>query len=671
MKWYVTACPRNCYSSCGFRVKCNEGKIVGIDKLSSNVATKNGPCVKGQSYINRVYNPERVTSPLLKDKNGFFKKISWEEAIDIIADKINNTINRYGSKSIFYLAGSGMSGILNGFAYDFWKRLGGVTLSYGNLCWPAGLEATRLTLGDNKHNHPWDIENADLIILWGKNPAETNIHQMDFIYNAIDKGAKLISIDPRRTKSSHRADLKLSPKQGTDAALALAVSAELIKRGNIDNSFINTHVKGFDNFADSIKNCSLEWASDICDIDVSEIKNMVDLIGQSNRMSVVPGYGMQRYSNGGQTIRSVLTIPVITGNIGKSGTGWYYANLQSYIFDDVKEPISYRPEICDSDFRRTISTPNIAVDMLNQKNPELKVAWIERANPLTQYPDTNLIFDAFQELDFIIVSDQFMTDTAMSADIVLPAKTMFEQSDIVSSYWNPYIQIRQKVIDPPENVKTETEVYSLLADKIGLHSGKEFLYPVTDKQVDDYLSSLLSEKGIDYNELKKAPVIHDSVQEIAFSDYMFNTESGKIELWSDEANKLWGVSELPQYVPLDDDSDYDFAILSPNSHDKIHSQFGNLDIISDHNPVPVIYGNPDDLIPLKIKDDSLVRVYNSRGEIFLKCRYDFSIKRGCLSLDNGWWMSQGASVNMLSKSGFTDMGYGAALHNNRVSIERL
>ena len=264
MEVFSTACPRNCYSTCSFMVYVDSGKVVNIEPHPSNLATPEGICLKGLSYVERANSPKRILYPHRKDSKGKFKRISWDEAFDTLVGRLKHYRDTYGPQSVMFYAASGMSGVINELSGKFWREIyGGATTVYGNLCWPAGLEATRLTLGENKHNVPWDLENAKLIVLWGKNPAENNIQEMIPIGNALDNGGQLVVVDPRRTDSSQRASMLIQPKPGTDAALALAIANLLILNDWIDHEFINQHLMGFDEFKEHVKEFTSLWASEI------------------------------------------------------------------------------------------------------------------------------------------------------------------------------------------------------------------------------------------------------------------------------------------------------------------------------------------------------------------------------------------------------------------------
>ncbi len=676
MPLFSTACPRNCYSTCSFKARVEGGKLVAVEPHPDNLATAEGPCIKGLSYVERANSKDRIIFPLKRNSTGSFNRISWQIAISEIATKLKYLKDEFGSQSVLFYESSGMSGMTNSFSSRFWELFGGATTTYGNLCWPAGLEAVRLTLGENKHNIPWDLENAKLIILWGKNPAETNIHQMVFIEKAQAKGAKVVVIDPRRTPSSDRADLLIQPKPGTDAAIALALANWMIKKNKYDNIFIDNYVKGFEEFKDSIKDWTLDKAAEISDVPKAFLEELANDLAELNPMTLIPGYGMQRFSNGGQTVRALLSLSVLTGNIGKAGACFHYANLQSYIFDKIKEPESYYPEIgANPIFRRNVSKARLGETMLNQQNPPLKMIWVERGNPITQNPDTSLNLKAFRNLEYRVVVEQFMTDTALEADIILPAKNMFEQSDIIGSYWNPYVQLKPKILEPAGEVKPETVIYYALAKELG-YSEQEILN-FLPKPGNDYIESYLKNEikafdKLDWEKLKNEPLIAPKLENIAFADRKFKTPSGKIELVSDDAQKKWKVSSLPTYDALEKENiNYPFFLLSPNTKNRIHSQFGNLNSIKQFAPETSCIISAQDAKLKGIKNGDRIRIFNQLGSFFTKAEISFGLKPGCIVYYNGWWIQEGGSPNQLTTGKETDMGFGTAFHDTQVQFEKI
>jgi anaerobic selenocysteine-containing dehydrogenase len=675
MEEFITACPRNCYSTCSFRVQVEGNVIRRILPYSGNLATPEGPCIKGLSYIERNNSPDRIIHPLIKSKNGGFQQISVKEALDIISNQLETIKLKYGPQSILWYTGSGMSGLTNEIGNSFWKAFGGATTTYGNLCWPAGLEAVRLTLGSIKHNVPWDLENAKTIIIWGKNPAETNIQEVAFIARAREKGAKIIVIDPLRTTTADKADILFSPKPGTDGAFALAIAWVLFEEGLIDRTFSQKNIAGVEEFRLSLR-ISPADAELLTGIPAHNITELAHIIGKEGPLTIIPGYGLQRHKNGGQTIRSILTLCALTGNIGKPGTGFNYANLQSYVFDSTLEPLSYYPDReRDLPFRRTISMAKLGRDMLNTNSPRLKAAWIERGNPLLQSPDANSVKKTFASLDLRIVVEQFMTDTAAIADIILPAKEMFEQSDIIGSYWSPYVQFKPKIIKSPGEVISESEIYFHLAQKLNLNVESNLIPEPGNENIEKWLNNRIrGYSELVLNDLKNGPVLAPGLQQIAFEDLKFETPSGKIEIQSLEAKTKWGISQLPEYLPNNSSGEnelFPLVFLTPNTGSRIHSQFGNLKIIRERVPEPAVGISNSDARTRNISSGDKIRVFNQIGEIISRATISNRIPEGTVVLPNGIWLYEGGGGNNLIAGVETDIGFGAAFHDNRVEIEKI
>ncbi len=681
---HITACPRNCYSTCAMRVSVEHGRLTAVEPHPGNRATAEGPCLKGLSYVEREHSPDRLLHPLRRQSDGSFIRVGWDEALAELAERLRSVCESHGPRAVLHSAGSGTKGLLNDGSLSFWRRFGGCTTTFGDLCWPAGLEAARLTLGENIHNAPWDLANARLIVLWGKNPAETNIHQQVFINQALDNGARLVVIDPRRTESAERAELLIQPRPGTDGFLALAVARLLVERGGVDEQFVSRQVHGFDRFASMVREIDLDEAARTCGVPVPAMEKLAGLLASIHPATLCAGYGMQRYSNSGQTMRALIALPVITGNIGRPGGGWVYANLQTHVFGGPRDPVAcFPPEADDGLVRVSVSTARLGRDMLDQHDPPLKLAWVERGNPLAQNPETGLVREAFRALDFRVVVDQFLTDTAREADLVLPAKSMFEQTDVIGAYWHHYLQLRPRIIDPPGEVRPETEIFRDLARRLGIdgpgpdgQSLDEEIPGPGDREVRAWLEKRLGALGLSLADFADGAVEAPGSVVVAFSDGVFPTPSGKIELYSEEAVRRWGVDPLPRCsLPLESaarpgsNPATPLQLLTPNTKNRIHSQFGNLELIRAREEGPVLQIHPDDAEVRKIGPGDLVRVFNQRGGFTLRARVDAGIRRGCVAVPNGWWGEEGGPVNLTSMGRETDMAHGAAFHDNLVQVE--
>jgi anaerobic selenocysteine-containing dehydrogenase len=676
MATFTTACPRNCTSTCALRVTVEGGRLLAIDAHPGNLATPEGPCLKGLSYLERVYSPERLTHPLRRTGNGGFERVSWDTALDAIAEAFLEARAKHGPQSLFHYASSGTKGLLNSRSLAFWRAFGGCTTTYGDLCWPAGLEAARLTFGDNRQSAPWDIAQARLIVLWGKNPAETNLHQMRFIEQALEAGARLVVIDPRRTQSAARAHALLQPRPGTDGALALGLAHLIIGAGAVDQAYVRDHVHGYEAFAALAAQWPPERSTAVTGVPEGQLRSLAEAMGTLKPMTICVGFGMQRYTHSGQTLRAMQALPVITGNLGRPGGGWVYANLATQVFSAVKDPLDfYPPAVPDGVVRVSVSTARLGRDLPAQQDPPVRVAWVERGNPLSQNPDTNRVRAAFRALEFRVVVDERLTDTAREADIVLPSKSLFEQTDVIGAYWHAYLQLRQKVIEPPGEVRPETDIFRALGPRLGIPEPTlDAILPAPgDAGVEAWLQARLEPLGITLDALREGPVLVPGAEEVAFADGRFTTPSGKVELLSAEARQRWGVDELPTYHPQEEapgPGRYPLQLLTPNTKNGIHSQFLRLEVIRRMDPGPALYMGPEDAAARGLLVGDRVRVHNGRGELVLPLAVDFGLRPGVVVAFNGWGAEDGGSVNLLSEGRETDMGHGAAFHDNLVDVER-
>jgi anaerobic selenocysteine-containing dehydrogenase len=665
-------------------VLVEDGQVLAIEGDPANPVTSGGPCLKGLAYVERVASPDRLRKPLIRHADGTLHEASWDEALDRIAGPLERLRSELGPKSVAFVAGSGTKGLLNGVADEFWRLFGGCTTTYGDLCWPAGLEATRLTLGDNRHSTPEDLANARLIVLWGKNPAETNIHQMSFIRQAQDAGARVVVIDPRRTDSAEGADLLIQPRPGTDGALALAVARVLVEQDWIDREFISRHVRGFHELSSVLPEYPVDRASELSGVPHAAIEELARLLGTVRPATICAGFGMQRYTSSGQTMRALIALVAITGNVGRPGAGWVYANLQSHVFSDLRDPVAFyppKPETADGSVRVSLPIARLGEALVGQRDPPVRALWIERGNPVTQCPGTSSTLAALRQMELVVVVDQFVTDTAREAHVVLPAKSFLEQTDVITAYWHHLIQLRPQVVAPPPGVLPESEIYWRLAERlgVGLAERRRALPEPGEAGVMEWLERRLEPwPELSLESLRRGPVTAPGAEPVAWADLEFPTPSGRIELVSERAAELWGVDPLPRWSePVEPvhlgGRDGQLALLTPNSQYRIHSQFGNLEVIRGLDPEPVVALHPDDAAARSIETGMLVRVDNRNGWIELPARVDAGLRPGCVAVVNGWWLAdgRGGGVNQLSRPRETDLGHGAAFHDTVVRVERV
>ncbi len=372
---------------------------------------------------------------------------------------------------------------------------------------------------------------------------------------------------------------------------------------------------------------------------------------------IIAGIGLQRISNGGETIRAISLIPAITGNIGISGGGWNYANLQSSF--DLNLLLPDPPKR----IRKPIPIGLLVSELTEVKDPALQMAWI---NPLTFNPNVNKLKVAMAKLDFIVVVDQFITDTAKYADLVLPTKTMFEQTDVVLSYWHSYIQIRDKVIESYEDTRPETWIYRKLIERMGYDTS--WIPEDTEKLLDKHLNKY----GLSLDQLREKPILARWVSFIAFEDYKFPTISGKIELTSIEAEERWGLTSVPHYNPpkgVKTNLRYPLHLITIHPKERIHSQFRYNQRLNTVNQGPTLRMNLDDAEIRGLKDEDRVVIFNAHGEVRAKLKISEKVRPGVVIMEEGWWENEGGSPDLLIKDRLTDLGYGTAFNDCFVEVK--
>jgi len=685
---FRTVCPRNCYCTCGMLVTVEDGRIVRIEGDPKNPATGGHLCVKGLAYARRVTGEDRLLTPLRRTRRGGpLERVGWDEALADIAARLAAIRRESGPEAVLYYEGSGSHGALGQMAFAFWHQFGGCTVPFGDLCWPAGLEATRLTYGANLHNHPRLTRDSRFVLLWGHNPAETNIHQMRLLLDAREHGATLALVDPRETDTSDLVDVILKPRPGTDAALALGMAGVIVDEDLHDRAFLGTHASGVDEYLARLADYPLDRVASITGLDAGRIRDLAIAYARTRPALLIAGFGLQRQAHAGQTMRAVALLPALTGNVGVAGGGWQYANLASHC---LRPPVlPPRP----AHMREGFPVARFGRALSHLADPPIRAAWIEKANPASQSPDTTAVRQGLARLDLVVVVDQLLTDTASMADYVLPAKTLFEQQDLVTAYWHPYLQRRAKIIEPPGEVKPETEIWRALCERFefdtrwfprdapakagsrGADNPPE-AGSHTSLDTDALLRAMLPPGCEDaFDRLADGPLIMSDPAlaglfsgDVAFASRVFPTPSGKVEFASAEAARLWNVDAVPDYQPCS--ATFPLQLLSCKTRDRIHSQFGNVDWIREIERPHVLEMHPDDARARGLRDGDAAIVWNERGELRMTLRVVHGIRPGVVHVLEGCSHAGDPRVNVLTDEGVTDMGYGATFYDCAVEVRR-
>lgn len=646
-----SVCSLDCFDLCSIIAEVKDDKIVSLSGDNNNPITKGFICSKGKEHLERLYDKDRIKSPLIK-VNGEFKEISYENAIEIVSKRLMSAIKK-GNDKILYNYDSGYGGVSKTIGEIFFSTIGGAITHSGSLCWAAGINALNYDFGSNKSNHPNDLINSEYIILWGRNVVDTNVHLTSFIKEAKKKNnAEIILIDPIKTNTAKISDTHLFIEPSTDALLALSMANYIVKNNLTDNKFIENYTKGFEKFKIHLEKYTVDYASKITKIEESKIVEIAQKIA-TKRTSIIIGYGVQRYKNGGNNIRAINSLLALTGNIGRKGSTVMYANksiskLTSDYIDSFKKY---------SNVNLKYSKSKLGKFLLEN---EVDFMWIEKSNPVTQSPRSLEVIEGMKRVGFKVVVDMFLTDTAKEADIVFPTTSILEEEDFVySSMFSPYLVYGEKVISPLYGILSEFELYKLIAKKI-----KNDKFPIIDK--DEYFkkvfSPILNNKNLSLDELKKDIYIEDNVQ-IAWRNKKFLTPSGKFEFYSLGALNETGYALATYIEPYT--VEYSYRLLTPHYVKSLHSQgFKN------NRETPIIYISKKDFEKLKLNDGDIVRVYNKNGEVKYIAKESDNIIEGSVFTYEGRHLKDGCA-NVLTEDFISDMGEQAAYYDTFCKIDKL
>lgn len=638
MKKISHGCTLDCFSCCKFNVYVEDNKIVKLEGDKEHPYTKGIICGKGRAHLSRLTHPDRIEVPLLKINNEW-KEISFEEALNIVSEKLKYYSENYTTKSIMYYTQYGSGSVLKDIGDKFFDFLGGVSKSKGGPCWSAGIQAQEYDFGTSKSHSLEDMLNSKNIFIWGKNPAYTNIHHMLMIKKAKEKGIKLIVIDPIHSATAKVSDMYVQINPGSDGALAMAMTKIIINKEMYDTEYIKSYVKGFDEYKEYINTLDLEELILECGIEEPIIDELVRLYTQKYS-TIYLGYGMQKYFNGGNNIRAIDALGAITGQIGFSGGGINYANkvYPSVINTDPYESSKY----AKNRYFYTSEIAEFIEESLTSDIP-IKMAVITKSNLINQLGDLNKLEKAFEKIEFKVCFDMFMTDTAEKCDLFIPCTNTFETEDLLySSMSNPYIIYNEKAVEPKNKLMDEYYFFTELSKKLNIEE-----YPKVSKK--EYLEKVVEplkkiNRDINLEQIKNSYVtIHKSVP---WEDKIFETPSNKFEIYSPKAKEN-GNEPLPTYIK----NQYNKYRLLTNHHkDSIASQH-----LMEKKGLQHVYINEKMAIKLSVQNEDTVKLVSKQGDIQAKIKTDNSIKDNIMMMYAGWWKKH-SSANYITNSGISDMG---------------
>lgn len=651
IEYKLCACPLDCYDVCSMKAEIIDGKATKLEGNKEHPITQGIICEKGRKHIERMYSPMRIKQPMKKE-NGGFVEISWDEALDTITSKLNHYIDNYGTQSIAQYNDGGAGGLLKNVENLFFDYLGNVTLFKGSLCWGAGIAAQQSDFGGVKGHTPEDILNANTIIIWGRNIAETNMHLVPFIREAREQGAKVVLIDPIKTATTAISDFHIQLKPGGDAAFALAAAKYMIENNSYDEDFVSDNTMGFNEIKVYTESLNYEDLFEICDSDIDSVKRFVGLLA-NKPAAIYIGYGVQRYNAGGVTVRAIDMLGALAGNIGISGGGINYANK---IYGELINWQAVAPMVKPQ--HRYIAKAKLSTELAELDNPKVKAIFISRSNPAVQVPNSMGVVASINKVEFKVVLDYFMTDTAELADIVLPVTYFMEETDIIySSMWNGCLFYNEKLVERYYQSKPEYEIYGLLADRMGISEFPK----MNELQWINKLLGDVSRNDIDIEQLKADTyTFARGAKTIPWSDYKFKTASGKFEFID-----ALSLGKFMKNSKKDEDG-Y-FRLLTVHARESLHSQH----FMTSNVRQPEVYICKADAEHLNVNDKELVNLQNQFGSIIAEISISNKIQKGVLYMKEGWWFKNGGSVNALTSHEISDIGNQATYNECLLKIIKL
>lgn len=678
---FPAVCPLDCPDTCGLLLHKENGKIVKVTGNPDHPITKGAICNKVRNMTERVYHPERLQYPMKRvgaKGEGRFERISWDEAIREITGKFKDLSDTYGPESILPYSFYGNMGVLgvDGMDRRFFNALGASVLEQ-TICNAAGNTGWKYTMGANHGTLPEDTEHADLIVVWGGNIVSTNMHQVVLAEKARKKGAKIVVIDVHRNRTAQWADWFIPIYPGTDSALALGLMHVLFEQGLTNEEFMQKYTVGHEALREHVRSCTPERTARITGVPEETIVELARLYGAAHAAHIHIGNGLQHHDNGGMNVRSIACLPAITGQWLKRGGGAVRTNSYASTNSDALE----RPDLRQHAEPRVVNMNRIGEALLEAEQP-IRAMLVYCSNPLVVAPDTERVERGFAREDlFTVVHDLFMTDTAKYADIVLPAASSFEATDLYISYWHQYVQLQEPVIAPIGESKSNVELFSLLGQAMGFDA--DIFGEQPEQMIDSALQGTENPymNGVTLDRLKQHRFVKlDMSAHASFLDHL-PTPSGKIELYSKQMQQK-GLPPLPTYAALVEGYDgenpagpndaYPLMFVSPPNHNFLNSSFGNSAKHQRLEKMPILQIHPEDAARREVQDGDAVVVWNERGRIELTAKVTDAMLPGTVISQGLWWDGDGKKQrsNTLTSNRLSDMGNGATFFSATVEVKR-
>jgi len=665
-------------------VTVEDGRAVRVAGDPDHPYTSGFLCTKVNRYVERTYHGERLLQPLKRvgpKGRGEFRPVSWEEALDEVATRLGEIVRSpQGPQAILPYSYAGTMGMLQGSSMDrrFFHRLGASKLDR-TICSMAGTVGMRMTVGANIGADVEGIPESDLVLLWGTNTLTSNPHMWPFVLRAKENGATVVAIDPIRTRTAAQCDEWIGIRPGTDAALALGIMHVIFAAELEDREFLREHTVGEDQLRARAREYPPDVVARITGVPAATVQSLGERIGKARAAFIRVNYGLQRHAGGGMAVRTIACIPAVTGHWKRPGGGVNLSTSANFGFN--KEALE-RPDL--SPPVRTINMIRLGEALTAPDGgvggPPVKALVVYNSNPAAVAPDRNAVLRGLAREDlFTVVLEHFQTDTCDWADIVLPATTQLEHWDVHLAYGHHYVSLNQPSIAPLGEAKPNTEIFRLLAARMGL---TESCFRDDDvtlvKQALDSQSDKM--RGVSFEGLVERGWMRLNVPTpyLPFAEGRFLTPSGKCEFYSARLKEM-GLDPVPTYIPPYESPERDAALvarlpltlISSPAHQFLNTTFVNIGALRRAAREPECLLHPADAERRGIAPGMRVVVHNDRGAFTALARVDQGIREGVVWAPSIWWgkyAEDGANANQTTSQRETDMGHGPVFYDNQVEV---
>ena len=688
------ACPHDCPDACGVLITVEDGRATRIQGDPSHPVTRGFLCAKVSKYLDRVYSPGRVLHPMRrvvpkgeghKDASDF-QRITWDEALSEIATRFKTVAAEFGAEAILPYSYGGTLATLSGSSMDrrFFHRLGASQLER-TICSTAGEAGLKSVTGVKLGTEPEQFRHSRYIIAWGANIHGNNVHLWPFIEEARRAGAKLVVIDPYKTRTAKCADWYLPINPGTDAALALGMMHVIIGEGLHDADYVSKHTIGFEQLREKVKSYPAERVAKWTGISESDIRKLAREYATQRPGVIRVNYGVQRSEGGGMAMRTITMLPCITGSWKEVGGGLQLSlsgawGLQRATLDrpDLMQNALGRPA-------RVVNMVELGKALNSLVDPPVKALLVYNSNPAAVCPDHNEVIRGLRRPDlFTVVHEQFFTDTADYADIVLPATTFFEQKDLQTAYGHYYLQMSDQAIDPLGECRSNVEMFRGLAQAMGFED------PCFGDSVNAMIDQALDSPNPWLKEIDRERLGREGHVRLRFADGSdskdaaflpfaqggFQTPSGKAELYN-AALAAQGLDPVAEFIPPVESRhsqaarSFPLELLARKADNFLNSTFSNLPSVQVMEEPGLLEIHPNDATSRGIRDGDSVRVFNLRGEQLLRARVNGAVQPGVVAATLNWakLTPGGSNINVLTSEKLTDMGNSATFYSVLVEVE--